>query len=200
MAVTNLNVGGWHDMMMENIIGRNFMEDILSSLIVAIITSILTVLGTLYVQKRKSESIIRKNALYLYLNLKQVKYDIDNDKRVIDRAGESEIMPMNYFSPFDYIAVLSGLKDKMTDEEIEVVNNFYEAVKKLDNKKMYFFNMRNLHNNSPSTNPAFLGPYELQYRNSYNDFERNLNVITNSDEYKMNLVEIISKLKKMKDK
>lgn len=200
MGVTNLNVGGWYDMMMENIIGGNFMEDILSSLIVAIITSILTVLGTLYVQKRKSESIIRKNALYLYLNLKQVKYDIDNDKRVIDRAGESEIMPMNYFSPFDYIDVLSVLKDKMTDEEIEVVNNFYEAVKKLDNKKMCFFNMRNLHNNSSSTNPAFLGPYELQYRDSYDDFVRNLNVITNSDEYKMNLVEIISKLKKMKDK
>jgi len=176
------------------------MENILSSLIVAIVTAIFSVLGTLYVQKKKNENSIRKSALYLYLNLRQTKEDIDKDKKVVDNAGENEIFPMNYFSPFDYIAVLSELKDKMTEEEIMIVNNFYENVKKLDNNKMYFFNIRNLHNNFPSMNPALPGIYEQQYRDSYNDFEHDLNVITNSNQYKTDIVEIIAKLKKMKDR
>ena len=138
------------------------MTNLLSSIMVAIITSILTVLGTLFVQKRKNESAIRKNALYLYLNLRQTKADIDKDKKVVDNAGKNEIFPMSYFSPFDYIAVLSELKDKMTEDEIMTVSNFYENVKKLDNNKMYFSDVRSLHNNSPSMNPALPGIYEQQ--------------------------------------
>lgn len=176
------------------------MTNFLASIIVAIITSILTVIGTLFVQKRKNESAVRKNALYLYLNLRQTKADIDKDKKVIDNAGENEIFPMSYFSPFDYIAVLSELKDKMAEDEIMTVNSFYENVKKLDNNKMYFFNVRNLHNNFPSMNPALPGIYEQQYKDSYSVFEHDLNVITNSNEYKTDIVEVIAKLKKMKDK
>lgn len=176
------------------------MTNLLSSIIVAIITSILTVLGTLYVQKRKNENSVRKCALYLYLNLRQAKEDIDKDKKAVDNAGENEIFPMNYFSPFDYIAILSELKDKLTENEIMTVNNFYEIVKKLDNKKMYFFNIRSLHNNFPSMNPALPGIYEQQYRDSYEVFKHDLNVITNSNEYKTDIVEIISKLKRLKDK
>ena len=176
------------------------MTNLLSSIIVAIITSILTVLGTLYVQKRKNENSIRKSALYLYLNLRQTKEDIDKDKKVVDNAGENEIFPMDYFSSFDYIAVLTDLKDKMSEKEIMTVNNFYENVKKLDSDKRYLFNIRNLHYNFPSMNPALPGPYEQQYRDSYTAFEHSLNIITNSSEYKTDIVEIISKLKNMKDK
>lgn len=176
------------------------MINLLSSIIVAIITSILTVLGTLYVQKRKNENSIRKSALYLYLNLRQTKEDIDKDKKVVDNAGENEIFPMDYFSPFDYIAVLTDLKDKMSEKEIMTVNSFYENVKKLDSDKRYLFNIRNLHNNYPSMNPALPGPYEQQYRDSYIAFEHSLNTITNSSEYKTDIVEIISKLKNLKNK
>lgn len=94
------------------------MGSIVSSIITAIVTAIFTILGTLYVQKRKNESVIKKNALILYLNLKQTKSDIDKDKKVIDNASENEISPMGYFNPFNYIEVLSELKDKLSEREI----------------------------------------------------------------------------------
>ena len=72
-------------------------------------------------------------------------------------------MPMTYFNPFDYIAVLSELKDKLTEQEIEDVNNFYENVKKIDNKKMYFFHIRDFYNNYPISNNPAINPYEQQY-------------------------------------
>ena len=174
--------------------------EILLSITIAVITAILSVLGTLYVQRRKNESTIKKRALYLYLNLKQTKADIDKDKKGIDGAGKIEIMPMSYFNPFDYIGILSDLKDKLGEHEIEIVNNFYENVKKLDCKKMNLFNARNLHNNFPSMNPAFPGIYEQQYKDSCNSYIEDLNSITNDDEYKKDIVEIISKLQKLKDK
>lgn len=176
------------------------MENILSSLIVAIVAAILSVLGTLYVQKRKNEGTIRKNALCLYLNLRQVKADIDQDKKVIDENDENAISFRGYFNPFDYIEVLSELKDKLSEQEIMDINNFYENVKKLDDNKMYYFNMRNLNNNNPSQNSVLPPPYWQQYIDSFYNFKNELNMLTNSDEYKMNLVEIISKLKKLKDK
>lgn len=181
-------------LVMKEILSSN----IFSSLLVAVVTSILSIIGTLYVQKRRNESTIKKNALILYLNLKQTKLDIDKDKKVIDGAGENEIMPMTYFNPFDYIAVLSELKDKLTEQEIEDVNNFYENVKKIDNKKMYFFHIRDFYNNYPISNNPAINPYEQQYREGYNDFEHTLNVFVNGDDYKANIVDIISKLKKLK--
>lgn len=90
-------------------------SNILSSLVVAVVTSILSIIGTLYVQKRKNKSIVKKNALYLYLNLKQTKSNIDKDKKVIDGTCGNEIMPLNYFNSFDFIAVLSELKDKLSE-------------------------------------------------------------------------------------
>lgn len=66
----------WYYFNKQNFIG-DFMENILSSLAVAVVTSILSIIGTLYVQKRKNENSTKKNALYLYLNLKQTKSDID---------------------------------------------------------------------------------------------------------------------------
>lgn len=175
------------------------MENILSSILVAVITAILSVLGTLFVQKRKNESTTKKRALYLYLNLKQTKADIDKDKKGIDGADKIEIMPMNYFNPFDYIGILSDLKEKLSEHEIEVVNNFYENVKKLDCKKMNYFNALNLHNNFPSVNPAIPGLYDQQYRDSCSAYIEDLNFITNDDEYKKDIVEIISKLHSLKD-
>lgn len=171
------------------------MNNILSSIIIAVVTAIFSVLGTLYVQKRKNESAIKKDALYLYLNLKQTKAHIDNDKKVIDIEGE--IMPMSYFSLFDYIKVLSNLKDKLSEQEIMLINNFYENVKKIDIKKMQFFNIRNSYNNFRTMNPALLNPFDQSYKDNYNVFERDLKIITNSDEYKMDLVQIIYKLQKL---
>lgn len=175
------------------------MDNILSSIMVAVITAILSVLGTLFVQKRKNENTTKKRALYLYLNLKQTKADIDKDKKGIDGAGKVEIRPMNYFNPFDYIGVLSELKGKLSDYEIEVVNNFYENVKKIDSNKMFLFNVRSLYNNFGILNPTLFNPYEQQYNDSYNVFQHDLNTITNSDEYKGDIVEIISKLRSLKD-
>lgn len=174
------------------------MTNILSSIMVAIITSVLTVLGILYVQKRKNESSIRKSALYLYLNLKQTKSDIDEDKKAIDITGE--IMPMTYFSSFDYIQVLSELKDKLSEQEIMIINNFYEHVKKIDSNKMYFFNIRKSYNDFTTINPTLLNPYEKSFFDNYNIFKRDLNNITNSDEYKTKIVEIISNLQKIYQK
>lgn len=174
------------------------MGSIVSSIITAIVTAIFTILGTLYVQKRKNESVIKKNALILYLNLKQTKSDIDKDKKVIDNASENEISPMGYFNPFNYIEVLSELKDKLSEREIIDVNNFYENVKKLDGSKMCYFNFRNLDANNPSMNSVLPGAYWNQYRNSYFAFQNDINTITNSEEYKLNIVNIISKLKEIK--
>lgn len=176
------------------------MDNLLSSIIVATVTAILSVLGTLYVQRRKNESNIKKSALYLYLNLKQTKADIDKDKKGIDGAGKIDIMPMNYFNPFNYIGILCDLKGRLSECEIQVVNNFYENVKKLDCKKMNLYNARSLHNNFPSMNPALPGIYEQQYKDSCASYVDNLNSITNNDEYKKDIVEIISKLQKMKGK
>lgn len=176
------------------------MDNLFSSIIVAVVTAMLSVLGTLFIQRRKNESTTKKNALYLYLNLKQTKEDIDKDKKGIDGAGNLEIMPMNYFNPFDYIGTLCNLEGRLSEREIEVVNNFYENVKKLDCKKMNLFNTRSLHNNFPSMNPALPGIYEQQYKDSCNSYVDNLNSITNNDEYKKDIVEIISKLQKMKGK
>lgn len=171
---------------------------IFSSLLVAIVTSILSIIGTLYVQKRRNESTIKKNALILYLNLKQTKLDIDKDKKVIDGTGENEIMPMMYFNPFDYIAVLGELKDKLSEQEIEDVNNFYENVKKIDNKKMIWLNSLNMSNNFATSNPQLPNPYYQQSVDGYNGFKYALNVFVNSDAYKANIVNIISKLKNLK--
>lgn len=187
-------------MMIKKYSLEGFMENILSSLIVAIFTSILTVLGTLYVQKRKNKSTIRKNALYLYLNMRQAKADIDQDKKAIDNNVESEISSMGYFNSFDYIGVLCELKDKLNEQEIIDINNFYEKIKRLESKKIYYFNMRTLNNNNPSMNPALPGIYFQQYMESYAILQNEINLLTNSNEYKMNIVEIISKLKKMKNK
>lgn len=176
------------------------MDNILSSLIIAAVTAILSVLGTLYVQKRKYESSTKKCALYLYLNLKQTKAYIDKDKKAIDGSAMDEITPINYFYPFDYIEILSDLKQKLNEQEIITVNNFYENVRKLDGKKINYFNYFNLHNNFPSMNPAMPGPYDQLYLDSYNAFVRDLNSITNSEEYKKDVVEIISKLHMLKGK
>lgn len=175
------------------------MGNIVSSILTAIVTAFFSILGTLYVQKRKNESVIKKKALILYLNLKQTKSDIDKDKKVIDNSSENEISPMVYFNPINYIEVLSELKNRLSEQEIIDVNNFYENVKKLDGSKMCYFNFRNLDANNPSMNPAFPGAYWNQYRNSYSVFQHDINMITNSEEYKTNLVNIISKLKKIKD-
>ena len=45
-----------------------------------------------------------------------------------------------------------------------------------------------------------LSPYFQQFIDSQNDFISNLNSITNDDEYKKDIVEIISKLQELKDK
>lgn len=105
------------------------MGNILSSLAVAVATSIFSIIGTLYVQKRKNENLTKKSALYL--NLKQTKSDIDREKKVIDGTSLDEIWPMAYFTPFDYIDVLRELKDKLSEQEIMDINNFYENVKKM---------------------------------------------------------------------
>ena len=196
-----MNIDEWCGMISIKLKKRGyFMDNILSSILVAVITAILSVLGTLFVQKRKNESTTKKCALYLYLNLKQTKADIDKDKKGIDGTDKIEIMPMNYFNPFDYIGVLSDLKDKLSEHEIEVVNNFYENVKKLDCKKNNYFSFLNLNSNFLTTNPTMPSPYFQQFFDSQNDFIHNLNSITNDDEYKKDIVEIISKLQKLKDK
>ena len=63
---------------------------------------------------------------------------------------------------------------------------------------MNFFNVSSLNNNFPSMNPAFPGIYEQQYKDSCTSYVNNLNSITNNDEYKKDIVEIIFKLQKMK--
>nr|WP_296467412.1 hypothetical protein [uncultured Acetatifactor sp.] len=171
------------------------MGNIVSSIVVAIVTAICTVLGTLYVQKRKNESAVRKCALCLYLNLKQTKGAIDKDKKTIDQIS-MDIVFMPYFSELDYIGLLSELKDKLNDKEIESVNHFYETVKKLDNYKMNFGNTYNMY----YSYPVMPNPYEYQYQNNLNAFTSNLNAVTNSDEYKSDIVEVISKLRELKDK
>lgn len=178
------------------------MEDIIISIVVAIITSVCSILGTLFIQKILNERSIRANALYLYLNLSQVKSHIDRDKKVIDECcdktgvSKNEIMPMNYISPFDYIGVLSKLKDKMSEHEIMSVYNFYETVKNLDYKKMVFFDKHTFYTNFPPKNPVLDNSQGQLYRDSYNNFVHDLKWITNSDVYKVEIVCIISKLKK----
>lgn len=171
---------------------------IISSIIISILTALLTLCGTFLIQEHKSKSTIKKNALYMYLNLKQVKHDIDRDKRLYDNIENVVISFSLYFSPFDYISVLCELKVKLVDEEIQTVNDFYERVKKLDSFKMTFQNYYSLYINNIPGNPAFTNPYEGQYRNAENNFKQELNKLTNSIEYKEKLVNIISKLKSMK--
>ena len=48
--------------------------------------------------------------------------------------------------------------------------------------------------------PVMPNPYEYQYQNNLNAFTSNLNAVTNSDEYKSDIVEVISKLRELKDK
>ncbi|MCM1101252.1 MAG: hypothetical protein NC398_07690 [Acetatifactor muris] len=175
------------------------MQNILSSLVVAVVTSVLSIIGTLYVQKRKSENATKKNALYLYLNLKQIKSDIDKEKKIIDGTSWDEILPMAYFTPFDYIGVLSELNDKLSLQEMVDINNFYENVKKIDNKKMNYINLRYSYNNFSNMNPPqILNPYYQQFIEMQNAFTYALNVFVNSEEYKENIVKIISKLEKIK--
>lgn len=175
------------------------MENILSSLIVAIITSILSIIGTMYVQKRKNENTIKKNAFYLYLNLKQTKSDIDREKKIIDGTSWDEIFPMAYFTPFDYIGVLSELKDKLSEEEIRNINSFYESVKKIDKKKLNYVELYNSYNSFSKVNPPQMyNPYCQQYLEGQNAFQYALNVFVNSEEYKENIVRIISKLERIK--
>lgn len=175
------------------------MENILSSLAVAVVTSILSIIGTLYVQKRMNENSTKKNALYLYLNLKQTKSDIDREKQIIDGTSWDEIWPMAYFTPFDYIGVLSELKDKLSEQEMLDINYFYESVKKLDNKKMNYINWYNLYDNFLKTNPPQLfNPYCQPYLEGQTAFLHALNVFVNSEEYKESIVKIILKLEYMK--
>lgn len=176
------------------------MGNILSSLIVAVVTSILSIIGTLIVQRRKNENLTKKNALYLYLNLKQTKLDIDREKKVIDGTSWDEILPMDYFTTFDYIGVLSELKDKLSEQEMTDVNNFYASVKKVDNKKMNYISWYNLYSNFSKANPPqTFNPYYQQYVEAQNAFQYTLNVFVNSEEYKDNIVKIISKLDKIKE-
>lgn len=175
------------------------MGNILSSLAVAVITSVLSIIGTLYIQKRMNENSTKKNALYLYLNLKQTKLDIDREKKIIDGTSWDEILPMAYFTPFDYIDVLSELKDKLSEQEMMDINNFYESVKKIDNKKMNYINWYNSYDNFSKMNPPqVFNPYCQPYLEGQNAFRYALNVFVNSEEYKNNIVNIISKLEKMK--
>lgn len=79
------------------------------------------------------------------------------------------------------------------------INNFYESVKKIDNKKMDYINWYDSYNNFFKMNPpqAF-NPYYQQYVEGQNAFQYSLNVFVNSEEYKENIVKIISKLEKIK--
>ncbi len=174
------------------------MENILSSLIVAVVTSILSIIGTLFVQKRKNKSATKKNALYLYLNLKQTKSNIDREKKIIDGTSWDEILPMAYFTPFDYIAVLCELRDKLSQQEMMNVNNFYESVKKIDTKKMDYISLYISYNNFMKANaPQIFNPYCQPYLEAQNAFQYAINVFVNSEEYKENIIKIISKLEKL---
>lgn len=171
------------------------MEHI-SAIIASVITAILTIIGTQYQQKRKNNIACRKNALYLYLNIKQIRTDIDRDKKAID--GNQPFLWTPYFNPFDYTAVLCALNDKLTEQEISKIFNFYENIKKLDNSKTSYSNVYYNYYNYSTMNPGAINPYQVQHNISFNNFKNNLNNITNSDEYKIDIVEIMSKLRNIK--
>ena len=64
-----------------------------SAIIASIVTAVLTLIGTLYIQKRNNEHKYKRAALYLYLNLRQLKKEIDDDKKNIDSKTQCNLMP-----------------------------------------------------------------------------------------------------------
>ena len=170
----------------------------LSAIIASIVTAVLTLIGTLYVQKRNSENRYRKDALYLYLNLRQLKKEIDVDKKRVDSGMMCNLLP--YPNQIDYIGVVCNLNDKLEKTDALNINDFFEKVKILNNAKMCYAQFESLYNNSQTTAQNMINPYEQQRSRAYQTFVYYINDISNDENYKKNIVEIISKLEKLKDK
>lgn len=170
----------------------------LSAIIASVVTAILTLIGTLFIQKRNSENRYRKDALYLYLNLRQIKKAIDDDKKCVDSNKMCNLLP--YSNQIDYIGVICNLNDKLENEDVLNINDFFEKVKILNNAKMYYIQIESIYNNPQTKVQNMSNPYEQQRNTAYQSFVYYINDISNDENYKKNIVEIISKLEKLKDK
>lgn len=78
------------------------------------------------------------------------------------------------------------------------VNNFYENVKTIDYKKMSFLNIYGMSDNFAKINPNFSNPYYQKCEENRLAFQYALNAFVNGEEYKENIVKIISKLEEIK--
>lgn len=169
----------------------------MSAIISAILSAVLTAVLTIVIQKGKSNNATKKNALYLYMNLKQIKDYIDRDKKILDAVGNDKLIFMAYFNPYDYMAFLCALKNKLTKDEIMMISNFYEDVKKLDNCKSIFGNVLNSYTNYAVMYPTMLNIYQNDYNSSFECFKNALNCVTNSEVYKSDIVKIMIKLQQI---
>ena len=163
-----------------------------SAIIASIVTAVLTLIGTLYIQKRNNEHKYKRAALYLYLNLRQLKKEIDDDKT------QCNLMP--YPNQIDYISVICSLNEKLSKEDILSINEFYEKVKILNNAKMSYAQAESNYYIFLTTGQNMGNPYDVPRNNMYQCFTQWINAVCNDENYKKNIVEIISKLEKMKDK
>lgn len=173
-------------------------ENMESAIIASIVTAVLTLMGTLYIQKRNNDHKYKRAALYLYLNLRQLKKEIDDDKKNIDSRTQCNLMP--YPNQIDYISVICSLNEKLSKEDILSINEFYEKVKILNNAKMGYAQAESNYYIFLTTGQNMGNPYDVPRNNMYQCFTQWINVVCNDENYKKNIVEIISKLEKMKDK
>lgn len=162
-----------------------------------LIASIITALGSFLIWKIKLEDHVKSTKFQMYMVLRKMQYDIDaayNRKINNDRYMISPLWI--YDGTFDYIQKLCALRKYLTEEEINVINQFFEDIKSFDNVRMSVNILLGKLNENPLGNPAFKMVDQMNYDSLMEKYKKDLENFKVNNYYNGKLTLIMDKLKK----
>ena len=160
--------------------------------------ALITAVGSIIVFRIKSKGQIKEAKFQLYMTLSQMQYDIDEAYKRMINNDPFMISPLFvYDGTYNYINALCTLKGKLTDDEISVINRFFEDVKDFDAVRMSVNNtLQVLNSDTARINPALTMGTQANYDILIFKYRGHLENFKKDNYYGGKLVLIIEKLKK----
>lgn len=170
----------------------------ITSCLSGIIGALITAMGSIIVFRIKSIGQIRENKFQLYMTLRQMQYDIDEAYKRLINNDPFMISPLFiYDGRYNYINALCILKGKFKDDEIGVINRFFEDVKDFDAVRMSVNNtLQVLNSDTVRINPALTMGTQANYDMLMLKYRGLLESFKKDNYYEGKLVLIMEKLKK----
>jgi len=174
------------------------MDLYITSCLSGLIGALITALGSFIVLHIKSKGQIKEAKFQLYMTLRQIQYDIDEAYKRLVNDDPFMISPLFvYDGTYNYVNALCTLKEKLTDDEISVINRFFEDVKEFDVVRMSVNNtLQMLNSDTAHINPAFTMGTQTNYNMLMSKYRGQLERFKQDNYYGGKLVLIIDKLKK----